>query len=413
MTACNHSQPYLSAADGNSFYAKKQFYEKRLTSGTLTVTAESNATPLETLFDIAERRNPKRAFLFVSKVLGRHIPVSPSVMRTVYRQLSAQFPANLSGPVLYIGMAETAVGLAAGVFQETRQKVPSPVFLTSTRHPVAGDLLCEFKENHSHATDHLIYWPEDECLRQRVSQARTLVLIDDEATTGNTFLNLFEALRHAGLQQIEHVVTVTLTDWSGKSLTERCPLPVTTVSLVDGHWQWQADSSAPVPVMPQVNVTARGAVDIIGAQSGGRLGLDDIHGDLGTDIHAKAGESILVLGSSEFVWQPFLLSERLEQEGAVVKFGSTTRSPIACGHAIQSVMAFTDNYGLGIPNFLYNVAHQRFDRILLCLETPENSVDPQLIAQLSSVAPIVEAVTYESFAYKSVTYDSTCLGQQK
>ncbi|MDE9460420.1 phosphoribosyltransferase domain-containing protein [Xenorhabdus bovienii] len=384
MTAFNDTQSYQG-----------QVSKWKLNSGTLTVTATRGTASLETLFDIAERRNPKRAFLFVSKVLGRHIPVSPSIMRSVYRQLSEQFPTHLPGPVLYIGMAETAVGLAAGVFQETREKVEAPVFLTSTRHPVEGDLLCEFKENHSHATDHLIYWPEENRLRQRVVDARTLVLIDDEATTGNTFLNLLNALSHAGLNQIEHIVTVTLTDWSGKSVIERCPLPVSTVSLIEGNWHWDADISAPIPVMPQVNVTARGDVSIIGKQSWGRLGLDDIQCDIGTEIHAIAGEKVLVLGSSEFVWQPFLLAERLEQEGAQVKFGSTTRSPISCGHAIQSVMSFMDNYGLGIPNFLYNVAHQQFDRILLCLETPKTAVDPALMTQLARVSPIVEIVSYD------------------
>ncbi|PHM66335.1 adenine/guanine phosphoribosyltransferase [Xenorhabdus stockiae] len=399
MTACNHLQRHSFPANKKQSYQKtsyqKQSYQKQLNSGTLTVTAECGETSLEALFDIAERRNPKRAFLFVSKVLGRHIPVSPSIMRTVYQQLSDKFPVNLPGPVLYIGMAETAVGLAAGVFQETRHKVTSPIFLTSTRHPVEGDLLCEFKENHSHATDHLIYWPKEEHLRQRVSHARTLVLIDDEATTGNTFLNLFEALRCAGLEHIEHIITVTLTDWSGQSIIKRCPLPVSVISLIEGEWQWDADSSAPVPVMPAVNVTARGKVDIIGTQNWGRLGLDDIQYDLGAEILANVGEKVLVLGSSEFVWQPFLLAERLEQEGAAVKFGSTTRSPISCGHAIQSVMAFTDNYGLGIPNFLYNVAHQQFDRVLLCLETPKAAVDPNLMEQLSLVAPVIEIVTYD------------------
>jgi hypothetical protein len=33
------------------------------------------------LFKIAERQNPKRAFLFVSTVLGRHIPVRPQALR--------------------------------------------------------------------------------------------------------------------------------------------------------------------------------------------------------------------------------------------------------------------------------------------------------------------------------------------
>ncbi|MBI6550247.1 phosphoribosyltransferase domain-containing protein [Xenorhabdus lircayensis] len=394
MTALNNFHVYQRQVHQKQIY-QKQIYQKKLNSGTLTVTASRGTASLEALFEVAERRNPKRAFLFVSKVLGRHIPVSPSTMRSVYRQLSEQFPANLPGPVLYIGMAETAVGLAAGVFQETQGKVNAPVFLTSTRHPVDGDLLCEFKENHSHATDHLIYWPAESRLRQRVMDARTLVLIDDEATTGNTFLNLLDALRNAELKHIEHIVTVTLTDWSGESVVKRSPLPVSSVSLIEGNWQWNADISAPVPIMPPVNVTARGEISIIGSQNWGRLGLDEIQCDIGADIHVKAGENVLVLGSSEFVWPPFLLAERLEQEGASVMFGSTTRSPISCGHAIQSVMAFTDNYGLGIPNFLYNVAHQQFDRILLCLETPKTALDPALMAQLARVSPIVEIVAYD------------------
>ncbi|VTP59691.1 Uncharacterised protein [Serratia rubidaea] len=135
-------------------------YRRALHSGTIQVIPQRGDYALETLFEIAERRNPKRAFLFVSKVLGRHIPVAPRVMRQVYRQLAGQFPASLPEPVLFIGMAETAVGLGAGVFDEVRRQYRHSVYLTSTRHPVEGELLCEFKEEHSHATDHLIYLPE-------------------------------------------------------------------------------------------------------------------------------------------------------------------------------------------------------------------------------------------------------------
>lgn len=371
-------------------------YRRTLSCGTIQVTGRPQNFLLEDLFDIAERRNPKRAFLFVSKVLGRHIPVSPSVMRQVYRQLAEQIPEGLTGPVLVIGMAETAVGLGAGVFDELRHRFSESVYLTSTRHPINGELLCEFKEEHSHATDHLIYLPDDPEMRRRVCEARTIVLVDDEATTGNTFINLLAALRGTHrLANLEQVVTVTLTDWSGDALTKRSSLPVTPVSLVTGHWQWTPNPDAPVPVMPSVNVTLRGAVPVTGKQSWGRLGMMVPARDLGRHIVTFPGERVLVLGTGEFVWEPFLLSERLEAEGASVHYSSTTRSPIATGFAIQSAIAFTDNYGLGIPNFVYNVAHQTFDRILLCTETPAESVDQQLLSALSDVASIVEIVTYE------------------
>ena len=371
-------------------------WSRTLSCGTLSVTPTGGISAIDDLFEIAERRNPKRAFLFVSKVLGRHIPVAPEKMRAVYRQLAEQFPPLSDGPVLFIGMAETAVGLGAGVFDEVRQRVREPVYLTSTRHPQQADLLCEFKENHSHATDHLIYLPDDAQLRQRVLNARTLVMIDDEATTGNTFINLLEALRNdGGLTQIEQVIAVTLTDWSGDALSARCPVPVRSVSLVQGDWHWQQDPDAALPPMPAMVLNDAATVPITGKQRWGRLGMAAPAGDLGRAIQAQPGEKILVLGSSEFVWEPFLLAERLAAQGAEVKYSSTTRSPIATGFAIESAIAFGDNYGLGIANFVYNVAHQQFDRILLCIETPVDSVDPLLTTALAKVAPQVEVISYE------------------
>jgi len=232
-------------------------------------------------------------------------------------------------------------------------------------------------------------------LRRRALQARTLVLIDDEATTGNTFLNLLQALREAGLQAVARVVTVTLTDWSDDAVRHHCPLPVESVSLVAGRWRWTPRAEAPVPVMPAVNVTAQGAVALSARQDWGRLGMAESHCRFADDIRSEPGERILVLGSGEFIWPPFLLAERLEQQGACIRFGSLTRSPISEGLAITSTLAFSDNYGLGIPNFVYNVAHQQFDRVIVCVETPANAVCPALLAGLQQTAPCVEVISYE------------------
>ena len=43
------------------------------------------------------------------------------------------------------------------------------------------------------------------------------------------------------------------------------------------------------------------------------------------------------------------------------------------GHAIQSALAFSDNYGLGIQNFVYNINPQDYDRSLIT-ETATHSV---------------------------------------
>jgi len=78
---------------------------------------------LEDLLGFAQRINPKRAFLFVSKVLGRHIPVAPSTMRNAFTDLADLVPSDLAEPVLVIGMAETAVGLSAGVHQALQRAI--------------------------------------------------------------------------------------------------------------------------------------------------------------------------------------------------------------------------------------------------------------------------------------------------
>ena len=85
---------------------------------------------------------------------------------------------------------------------------------------------------------------------------------------------------------------------------------------------------------------------------------------------------ILVLGSNEFVWLPFLLAEWIEsQTQATVKFGALTRSPIALGGAISTMLSFRDHYGLGMTNFVYNVEPKAWDLIVLCVETAADSVD--------------------------------------
>ena len=86
---------------------------------------------------------------------------------------------------------------------------------------------------------------------------------------------------------------------------------------------------------------------------------------------------ILVLGSNEFVWLPFLLAEWLETQtqNSTVNFSALTRSPIALGGAITTMLSFSDNYGLGMTNFAYNVEPNDWDLIVLCVETSADSVD--------------------------------------
>ena len=365
--------------------------EIELQRGVLSLQPNDNSHwKWQDLLGFAERINPKRAFLFVSKVLGRHIPVSPHIMRHAFTDLAKLVPDDLPEPVLVIGMAETAVGLGAGVHQVLQQRYPEAIYVTTTRHPVHGaPLLARFLEEHSHAQDQLLYGSPDAELQQQILNSKSIVLVDDEASTGKTFVNLIHALQQAGLNQISHVVTATLADWS--SGIHIADLNCQSVALMTGKWQWR-DAEHPIQInMPKVDSVAFGAFATLADPTWGRLPIQDSGAHI--RLAVQADERILVLGSGEYVWSSFLLAEYLQQQGADVKFSAITRSPIAVGHAIQSALAFSDNYGLGIQNFVYNINPQHYDRVLITVETATHSVAKSLLEALPN-AEVISAVDY-------------------
>lgn len=365
--------------------------EIELQRGVLSLQPNDNSHwKWQNLLGFAERINPKRAFLFVSKVLGRHIPVSPSIMRHAFTDLAKLVPDDLPEPVLVIGMAETAVGLGAGVHQVLQQRYPEAIYVTTTRHPVHGaPLLARFLEEHSHAQDQLLYGSPDAELQQQILSSKSIVLVDDEASTGKTFVNLIHALQQAGLNQISHVVTATLADWS--SGIHIADLNCQSVALMTGKWQWR-DAEHPIQInMPKVDTVAFGAFATLAEPTWGRLPIQDSGAHI--RLAVQPDERILVLGSGEYVWSSFLLAEYLQQQGADVKFSAITRSPIAVGHAIQSALAFSDNYGLGIQNFVYNINPQDYDRVLITVETATHSVAKSLLEALPN-AEVISAVDY-------------------
>ena len=392
-----------------------------LPRGTLDLTYQTNFSgdsknyELEDLLGFAQRINPKRAFLFVSKVLGRHIPVTPSTMRHAFTDLANLVPDDLPEPILVIGMAETAVGLSAGVHQALQTRYPNALLLNSTRHSQHNKdntetLLTTFSEDHSHASQHLIYQSADTVTQAQLLASKTLIMVDDEASTGNTCVNVVTALRNAGLTELEQVHLTTLVDWSlnqnraqadvDDNISARLPnIDFHRHHLLSGAWQWTDATNPESITMPSVDTTEAGSYALGDTGNWGRFPtLDSTDGfafyltkfQAAFNLFNQQAQSekasfekeqlpqrILVLGSNEFVWLPFLLAEWLETQtqNATVKFSALTRSPIALGGAITTMLSFSDNYGLGMTNFAYNVEPNDWDLIVLCVETSADSVD--------------------------------------
>ena len=343
------------------------------------------------LFQIEERLNPKRAFLFVSTVLGRYIPVRPKEQDAVCRALARRALGHVSpGPVLVMGYAEAAVGLGAAVARALSRMRPSQSFdyLPTTRHPIVGHAAwLTLTEAHSHAPDHHVCTPPP----QPLQGYKTLVLVDDETTTGATFAALAAELQAKGLQ-FEAVILATLTDWTEGKAVERVAreLPeakIHAVALQTGSWQWFPANDIPPRQLPGPVEASCPVWEPNGREKEGapRMGIASAELDSSIPLDSipilpsiEPVHRVLVIGAGENTWRPYLVAEALELAGHDVHLVATTRSPIHPGKTIREKITFPDHFGLGIEMYLHNVNPDEWDWILLFTETTAAGVPAAL-----------------------------------
>lgn len=300
----------------------------------LSTASSAVGLDLPDLVGLALRRNPRRAHLLVSRVLGKHVPTDPRVVhgsglllgllvREVlasgttdhHRDLgdllraalascagadAAAFRAAVGAALdgapqaqpapLVLGYAETAVALGHSV----ARALPGAAYLHSTRRAVTGfSPVGGFEEEHSHATSHLLL-PADTGLVEGDDAAHhPLVLVDDELSTGTTVRNTLTALHR--LAPRERYVVAALVDLRSADDEDRLAAHaaalgarVDVVALVRGRVDLPADvlergtrlvgeADAPPPLPPRdgradaVVVPARWPADL---PEGGRHGLD-------------------------------------------------------------------------------------------------------------------------------------------
>ncbi|MCB1776440.1 MAG: phosphoribosyltransferase domain-containing protein [Candidatus Competibacteraceae bacterium] len=362
-------------------------------AGQLTFMLRREEWPLDACLTYATRQNPRRLYLFVSKVLGKHWPVRPSLMREVHRRLAAKI-AGLPGPLLVMGMAETATALGRGVAEEAalQNRRDDVLYLQTTRCRLNRPLAFAFDESHSHAPDHAVYLPEPE-LQPLFQTARSLVLVDDEISTGRTLAELARAYLQVN-PRIEQIALVSIACWLGAA--RQCVLaallerPVQFPALVEGEFRFTADPAFPPPLLPDAVADPGQYHDAI-ATDPARVGI--IAGDWRLPesplslLQNEKGR-LTVIGTGEYAYTPFRIALALEEAGCDVLYQSTTRSPILVGDAITRRQEFTDHYGDGIPNYLYNLDPDRLPVVIY--EHPALSQAHALPKTLGGLAVAVE-----------------------
>ncbi|MFF4962433.1 phosphoribosyltransferase [Streptomyces sp. NPDC001222] len=389
---------------------------------------------LTELLGLALRRNPRRAHLLVSNVLGKHVPQSPSVVHghglTLGRRVRDLLGADEAGRAVVLGYAETATGLGHCV----ADGLGLAPYLHSTRRPVEGVARAGgFEESHSHATSHLLL-PEDPAL---LAGDGPLVLVDDEFSTGNTVMNTIRDL-HERYPRKRYVV-VALVDMRSPAdlgrlddFAREIGARVDLVTAAAGTVRLPGDvlekgrelvsrHESAVPDRPAHGTVTRVALDWpSGLPDGGRHGFTPGHrARLESALPAMAARlaaalpagarRVLVLGSEELMYAPLRLAHALERlQDGEVRYSTTTRSPVLAvddpGYAIRTRIVFpahddpADGPG---ERYAYNVADAGFDAVVAVVDstadTPALHAPGGLLDRLAAHTPHVLLAVVPSY----------------
>lgn len=424
---------------------------------TVTTNPLSTFLHVEQLVDVALRHNPKRAHLLVSRVLAKHVPTEPGIavaaglllglvvrlelieegsseagncarLQRWIQDATNRLRGLLASPdepartgagrrraidllccelrsysstmpnVTTIGYAETATGLGQLVAEEL-----GTYYIHSTRHSAHGKRSVRpygvFEEAHSHAPSHQLLPTSHAAL----SNADTLVLVDDELSTGATIVNTILALHN--VTHHGHYVVASLVDLRSETdkgrldaLAAELGCRISVVALANGGIHLPADlpnraasfiEQFPAHENPR-QVSGRVSVldlsDIVPGVRSPRFGVDvcsipQLAPCIADEIAVGTPDSgrVLVLATEEFMALPLATAHGLQSRlpNSDIRYSTSTRSPIAvldqAGYAVRSTVRFHSHDetvdGPG-PRYAYNFAHPegRFDEVVIMAE---------------------------------------------
>ncbi|TVU69998.1 phosphoribosyltransferase domain-containing protein [Cobetia crustatorum] len=372
-----------------------QTLTQHITAGRLDLTLTEGTERLDELLTFASRLNPRRGYLFVSRVLGKHVPVDPRKMDQVHAELAQKI--TLAGDSAYVvGMAETAVGLGAGVARHLGRLHCDCIYQHTTRFLVPKPWL-RIREAHSHAdTMHMAHLSQEAAAH--VAKATDLVLVDDEISTGLTLAQLAsELVGQEVLANITRLHIVSLVSWltddARARLLEALPghLDVHFVQLMAGTFTFTPDPGYHAVLPADVDtdfcdvlIREHRSTSTMPLEQDGLFGkrmnhdADPLPEALQTRLEqcgdpATTGP-VVIYGMGEFLDAPFRLALAMSHAGHDVRFQSSTRSPIAIGDGIASHLEIP---ALGQPekrHFLYNADATRHPMAFEGVEAPRYSV---------------------------------------
>ena len=356
------------------------------------ITENKLGKPVKDVVKMAKRHNnPKRDFLFVNTLLGKHIAVSGVEAIKMHQSLGDEVYQLFlrkgwsDKKVLLVGFAETATALAQSLmFYALRQKEKFPLnvvaYTQTTREKIAENdfINISFEEEHSHATTQKLYF--DPNLDYDV-----VLFVEDEITTGNTILNFI--VQFEKYQSGKQYAVASILNWQNDVDEQRfVEKSVETAYLVRGKIKEE---------LPQFSISEGYTLDLFDKDAQYELELSvtnnprlpmtmsdferyeyfgNIEGKILKKILATKSfkPKVLVIGTEENMFLPTVLASMLNAD---VK--ATTRSPIepspVAGYPISSRTVLNSAYEGGRTTYLYNMGFEDLKKYYLFVLFVEES----------------------------------------
>ena len=317
-----------------------------------------------------------------------HIPQNPEKIITHAKELAKKIMVSDSTifgaknlQSIVIGFSETATALSENVARELG--LP---YITTTRYPLEYPSFT-FSEEHSHAVEQVLA-PSQDFLQFMKEKPLHLIFVDDEMSTGKTFINALTALLRSAELEIKSASFASLLSTvdnesflhfkETKNLLKLDYLSVIALytqqirlpeqfhnkarKFVDEYQDKlnvleNVDFSVISLLNKELQFSSRGVIIHKNDDS-----LDKVAQKLEEVMEMKhkfEQDTLYIVGEEEFMFPPLYLAQILAEKHPMIKikYSSTTRSPI--------MVMNQDNYPIkigvsssstdGISRFLYNI----------------------------------------------------------
>ena len=349
----------------------------------MSVLNETRTYGTDVLMRLAKRvNNPKRSYLLVNPLQGKHIPIPPDEALAMMQALGRTAKEKFVGQPLVIGFSETATAIGAVVAQEISGQC---VYLQTTREKdEMVNKWVYFSEEHSHATEQKLC---GDYLDERISDSDYVLLVDDEISTGKTILNIVSAIRKAcpAAMGKKFVVASLINrvdkeaikafDDQGISFvfllhlgSEDYEEKVRNFTVHEASDPYTSDNSTDDPNVNNLATTIRSAHRGVVIEEY----AEECQKAIAEILHAvdiSDADSVLILGTEEFMYPALQLGYQLQKLsiGRSVMFHATTRSPIGIGtdngYPITNGIRLHSMYEKDRVTYLYNLC--RYDKAIV------------------------------------------------